>query len=120
MKSDLLNYLRQLPEMFKMSIPDLEWFLDASEGEIRKEILDLNLIAPSLPRVPPYKEDRGSNILHFYTFTPYYVWRDEIIIIAEVLGKTKLFSGQDFGERMKPIQAMNAAFEASVKAHRRR
>ncbi len=116
MKSEVFNYLCQLSEMFKMSIPDLAWFLRATEGEIRTVISDLNLVAPSLPRPPPFKEEHASNVYHFYTFTPYFVWRDEIIIIAKTLGKTKLRTGRDFEERMKSILAAHADFESSVKA----
>jgi ABC-type Fe3+-hydroxamate transport system substrate-binding protein len=115
MKSEILNYLCRLSEMFKMSIPDLAWFLRATEGEIRTVISDLNLVAPSLPRPPPFKKESASNVYHFYTFTPYFVWRDEIIVIAQILGKTKLRAGRDFEERMKPILAMHAEFEAAVK-----
>ncbi|MDQ3234895.1 MAG: hypothetical protein M3Q07_24070, partial [Pseudobdellovibrionaceae bacterium] len=116
MKNEIIDYLRNHGSWFKMSISDVAWFLSTTEGEIRKWIAGLNLIAPPLTKIPADGEMKKGNLCFFYTVTPYFVFRDEMILLATALGRKSLPKGPAFKDRMQPIEEESSRFDARVKS----
>ncbi len=114
MKNEIRDFLRQEPEWFRMSIDDLCWFLDLTEREIRQAISDLKLLALPKTKVLTNSDRLEENVLHFYTFTPHKLYRDEILILAAAKGRKSLPRASDLDHRMAIVRNGFEQFHQSM------
>lgn len=107
----LIGYLRQQPDWFRMSIPDLIWFLDAPEDRIRQLIADERL--PTAPKT----EYLPGLVVKDPDIAPYYVYKHQIIHLVRGLRIRSVDHPADFQSRMDKVRAYGPKYDVSWKFH---
>lgn len=105
----MIGYLKKQPDWFRMSIPDLVWLLNISEGQIRQIIED--------ERIPtsPQTEYLPGLVVENLDTSPYYLYKYQIIHLVRCLGIRSVDHPRDSRERMDAIQANRPKYDVSWK-----
>ncbi|MDQ3234897.1 MAG: hypothetical protein M3Q07_24080 [Pseudobdellovibrionaceae bacterium] len=109
MKRFLIGYLKKQPDWFRMSIPDLVWFLNTSEGRIRQIIEDERIPAS------PDTEYLPGLVVENPDTAPYHLYKYQIIHLVRCLGILSVDHPRDFRERTDAIQARRPKYDVSWK-----
>jgi hypothetical protein len=109
LKNFLIGYLEQQPDWFRMSIPDLVWFLNTPEVQIRQLIDDERI--PASPKT----EYLPSLVVEKPDTTPHYLYKYQIIHLVRGLGILSVDHPEDFWERMDVIEANRPQYGVSWK-----
>jgi hypothetical protein len=109
LKHFLIGYLKQQPDWFRMSIPDLAWFLNTPEAQIR-QLIDVERIPAS-----PKTEYLPGLVVKNPDTVPHYIYKYQIIHLVRALGIRLVDHPRDFRERMDAIQANRPKYDVGWK-----
>jgi hypothetical protein len=109
LKRFLIGYLKQQPDWFRMSIPDLVWFLNTPEEPIRQIIEDERIpTSPKTEYLPGLVVENPDTVKH-------YLYKYQIIHLVRGLGIRSVEHPWDFRESMDMIQANRPKYDVSWK-----